>query len=177
LLTAERSIDVAKQQTSQGATDFAAAYKSFFFDLPMASLKQSFGMNTEKEAAEAAWTGYDAGVRMATAAIDALYRSPIFSDVVSRTLSATLRWQQVSSAVSSTVFTSFWKALGAPTSAEVQGISEQLRSLEQRLAQMPQKKDVQTILEQVRTLEARLHRTAPAATPLRGNPHNERIAA
>ena len=168
---------MAKQQTSQGATDFATAYKSFFFDLPMASLKQSFGISTEKEAAEAAWTGYDAGVRMAAAAVDALYRNPVFSDVVSRTLSATLRWQQLGSAVSSTVFTSFWKALGAPTSAEVQGISEQLRSLEQRLSQLPQKKDVQTLLEQVRTLEARLHRTTPAATPLRSNHHDERVAA
>ncbi len=168
---------MAKQQTSQGTTDFATAYKSFFFDLPMASLKQGFGISTEKEATEAAWTGYDAGVRMATAAIDALYRNPVLSDVVSRTLNATLRWQQMSSAVSSTVFTSFWKALGAPTSAEVQGISEQLRSLEQRLSQMPQKKDVQTLREQVRTLEARLQRTTPAATPLRSNHHDERVAA
>jgi hypothetical protein len=143
----------------------------------MASLKQNFGMTTEREPVEAAWRGYDAGVRMATTAIDALYRNPFFSDVVSRTLSMTLRWQQISSAVSGAVFTSFWKALGAPTSAEVQALSEQLRSLEHRLSQMPQKKDIQTILEQVRTLDARLHRTAPTATPLRTNHREERVAA
>jgi hypothetical protein len=177
LLTAERSIDVAKQQTSQGAADFVAAYKSFFFDLPMARLQQSFGMNTEKEATEAAWTGYDAAVRMLTSAVDSLYRSPVFSDLVSRTLNTTLRWQQISGAVSGAIFTSFWTAVGAPTAAEVQGLSEQLRSLEQRLSQLPQKKDVQNILDQIRTLDARLHRTTPTAASLRNNHHEERAAA
>jgi hypothetical protein len=96
---------VAKQPTAQGAVDFATAYKSFFFDLPMASLKWSLGVGEEKDATTAAWNGYDASVRMTTAAIDALYRSPLFSDVFGRTLSTMLQWQKVGNAVSGAMFT------------------------------------------------------------------------
>jgi hypothetical protein len=166
---------VAKQQQSQGAEDFTTAYKSLFFDLPMASLKWGFGMGEEKDVATAAWKGYDASVRMATATIDALYRNPLFSDVFSRTLSTMFRWQQISNVVSGTVFTSLWKTLGVPTSDEVQALSEQLRGLENRLSQMAQKKDVQTLLDQLRALDTRLPRTAP--TVVRTNHHEERAAA
>jgi hypothetical protein len=168
---------VAKQQSSQGADDFTTAYKNFFFDLPLATLRQSLGMGTEKETAEAAWKGYDASVRMATATIDALYRNQLFGDVVSRSLSSVLRWQQVSNTVTGAVFTALWKTLGAPTAAEVQSLSEQMRALESRLSQTSQKKDVQVLLDQLRALEARLHRPVSAPTPLRTNHHEERAAA
>jgi hypothetical protein len=166
---------VAKQQQSQGAVDFTAAYKSLFFDFPMASLKWGLGMGEEKDATTAAWKGYDASVRMATATIDALYRNPLFSDVFSRTLNTMLRWQQIGNAVSGTVFTSLWKAMGVPTSGEVQVLAEQLRGLENRLSQMAQTKDVQMLLDQLRALDARLPRTAP--TVIRANHHEERAAA
>lgn len=166
---------MAKQQQSQGAVDFTTAYKSLFFDLPMASLKWGVGMGEEKDAATAAWKGYDASVRMATATIDALYRNPLFSDVFSRTLSTMFRWQQIGNAVSGAVFTTLWKALGVPTSDELQALAEQLRGLENRLSQMAQKKDVQTLLDQLRALDARLPRTAP--TVVRTNHHEERAAA
>lgn len=168
---------MAKQETSQSTQDIATAYKSFFFDLPLAGLKWSFGAGEEKDATIAAWKGYDAGVRATVAAIDALYRNPLFNDLFGRTVSTMLRWQQIGNAVSGAVFTSVWKALGAPTAAEAQGLSEQLRSLEHRLAQMPQKKDVQTLLDQIRTLEARLPRTAPTVVTSRSNHHDERVAA
>lgn len=168
---------MAKQESSQRTQDFATAYKSFFFDLPLAGLKWSLGAGEEKEATEAAWKGYDAGVRATATAIDALYRNPLFSDLFGRTLSTVLRWQQIGNAVSGAVFTSVWKALGAPTAAEVHGLSEQLRSLEHRLAQLPQKKDVQTLVDQVRSLEARPPRTAPTVVVPRTNHHDERAAA
>jgi len=166
---------VAKQQVTQGAGDFATAYKSFFFDLPVASLKWTLGMGEEKDATVAVWKGYDAGVRMATTAIDSLYRSPLFSDIFGRTLSTTLRWQQFGNAMGGAIFTSLWKTMGIPTVGEIQGLSEQLRSLENRLSHMAQKKDVQTLLEQVRALEARLPRTLP--TTVRSNHQEERAAA
>jgi hypothetical protein len=165
---------VAKQQGAQSATDLATAYKSFFFDLPLAGLKWSLGAGEEKTATEAVWKGYDAGVRMTSTAIDTLYRNPLFSTIFGRTLSTALQWQQVGNAVSGAVFTSLWKALGAPTAAEIKGLSEQVRALDARLSQVAQKKEVQTILEQVRALDARLHRSAP--TPLRVH-HEERVAA
>jgi hypothetical protein len=135
---------VATKQQSQGVEDVTTAYKSFFFDLPIASVKWGLGIGGEKDAVTAAWKGYDASVRMATAAIDALYRNPLFSDVFSRTLSTMLRWQQIGNAVSGTVFTSLWKVMGVPTADEVQALAEQLRGLEHRLSQMAHTKDVQT---------------------------------
>jgi glycyl-tRNA synthetase beta subunit len=166
---------VAKQQTSQGAADIAVAYKSLFFDLPLASVKWSLGAGEERETAEAVWNGYDASVRAATNAIDALYRNPLFSDAFSRTLSAALRWQKIINTFNTAAFTSVWKALGVPTADEIQGLSEQIRALEQRLSQSVQKKDAQAILDQLRALEARLPRTAP--TPLRADHHGDRAAA
>ncbi|MGE0682168.1 MAG: hypothetical protein AB7P69_14875 [Candidatus Binatia bacterium] len=166
---------MATKQHSQGAVDFTTAYKSLFFDLPMASLKWRLGMGEEKDATIAVWKGYDASVRIATAAVDALYRNPLFSDVFSRTLSTMLQWQQIGNAVSGTVFTSLWKTMGVPTADEVQILAEQLRGLENRLSQMAQTKDVQTLLDQLRALDARLPRTAP--TVVRTNHHEERAAA
>lgn len=132
-------------------------------------------MGEEKDAATAVWKGYDASVRMATTAVDALYRNPLFSDIFSRTLSTMLRWQQIGNVISGTVFTSLWKAMGVPTSDEVQILAEQLRSLENRLSQVAQTKDVLMLLEQIRALDARLPRTTP--TVVRANHHEERAAA
>jgi hypothetical protein len=166
---------VAQQQSSQGAADFVTAYKSLFFDLPLAGVKWSLGVGEEREATEAVWKGYDASVRLAASAIDALYRNPLFSDVFSRTVSTALRWQKISNSFSNALFTSVWKALGVPTVDEVQGLSEHLRALEHRLSQAVQKKDVQALLDQLRALEARLPRTAP--TPVRSHSHEDRAAA
>lgn len=166
---------MAKQQTTQGATDLATAYKSFFFDLPLASLKWSLGMNEEKDATMAVWKGYDAGVRLTTAAVDSLYRSPLFSDAFSRTLSTLLRWQRIGNAVSGAMFAGLWKAMGVPTADEIRGLSEQLRGVDHRLSQMLQKKDVQMLQDQVRALEARLPRQTPAV--VRNNHREERAAA
>lgn len=165
---------MAKLQTTEGATNLMTAYKSFFFDLPLANLKWSLGAGEEKEATIAAWKGYDAGVRVTSAAIDALYQNSFFSETFSRMLSAALRWQQFGNAFSGAVLTSLWRTLGVSTSAEVQGLSEQVRALETLLAQVAQKKDVQTLLDQLRTLDTRLPRSTP--TPLRPH-HEERVAA
>ena len=166
---------MATKPQSQGAVDFTTAYKSLFFDLPMASLKWRLGMGEEKDATIAAWKGYDASVRMATTAVDSLYRNPLFSDIFSRTLSTMLRWQQIGNTISGTVFTSLWKAMGVPTSDEVQILAEQLRGLENRLSQMAQTKDVLALLDQIRALDTRLPRTSP--TVVRPNHHENRAAA
>ena len=166
---------MAQQQSSQGAADFVTAYKSLFFDLPLAGVKWSLGVGEEREATEAVWKGYDASVRLAASAIDALYRTPLFSDVFSRTVNAALRWQKITNTFGNALFTSVWKALRVPTVDEVQGLSEQIRALEHALSQAVQKKDAQAILDQLRALEARLPRTAP--TPVRSNPHEDRAAA
>lgn len=164
-----------KQQAGQGTEDLMTAYSSFFFTLPLAGLKWSLGMGNEKEATEAAWKGYDASVRLASASVDALYRNPVFSDLFSRTLNTALRWQRLGNAVGSAVTTAAWKALGVPTAAEVQALADQVRSLEARLEHVAQKKDIQPLLDQLHVLETRLPRPTPV--PIHTVPREERIAA
>ncbi len=163
---------MAEKQMTQTIEDLATVYKTLFLDLPLAGAKWGMGIGAEKETTETAWKAYDASVRLATSAIDTLYRSSLFSEAVSRTLTEALRWQRVGNAVSGTVLTGLWRALGVPTAAEVQGLSDQVHALETRLAQ---KKDVQTILEQLRTLQVRLN--APSQAQYRNGHLEERTAA
>ncbi|HEV8717190.1 MAG TPA: hypothetical protein VGX03_30765 [Candidatus Binatia bacterium] len=151
---------MVEKKMAQTLEDVATVYKTLFFDLPLAGAKWGIGLGAEKETTETAWKAYDASVRLATTAIDTLYRSPLFSEAASRTFTRALRWQRISHAVSGTVLTGLWRTLGVPTAAEVQGLSDQVHALETRLAQLAHKKDVQTILEQLRTLQARLHSSA-----------------
>ncbi len=166
---------MADKKVTQTVEDLATVYKTLFVDLPAATTRWGLGIGEEKEATETAWKAYDASVRLATTAVDNLYRSPLFSVAVSRTLTQALRWQRIGNAISGTVLTGLWRALGVPTTAEVQGLSDQVRALETRLAQLAQKKDVQKILEQLRVKETRPHGTFQA--PHRNGHPAERAAA
>jgi hypothetical protein len=161
---------MAEKKTTQPLEELATTYKTLFFDLPLAGAKWGMGIGTEKETTETAWKAYDASVQLTTTAIDSLYRSPLFSETVSRTLTAALRWQRIGNALSGAVLTGLWRTLGVPTTAEVQGLADQIRTLETRLAQ---KKDVQTILEQLRTLQTRSY----SSTPYSNGHLKERAAA
>src|SRR5262249_17005060 len=134
----------------------ATVYKTLFFDLPLAGAKWGMGLGAEKQTTETAWPAYDAGVRLATTAVDKLFPSSLFSEAGRRTLPPALRWQRIGNAVGGTVLAGLWRTLGVPTAAEVRGLSDQLQALETRLAQLAHKKDVQPILEQLRALQARL---------------------
>ena len=151
---------MTEKKLTQTLEDVVTVYKTLFFDLPVAGAKWGIGLDTEKATTETAWKAYDASVRLATTAIDNLYRSSLFSEAVGRTLTRALRWQRIGNAVSGTVLTGLWRTLGVPTAAEVQGLSDHMQALETRLAQLAHKTDVQTILEQLRTLQARLHSSA-----------------
>jgi len=87
----------------------------------------------EKEVVEAAWKGYDAGVRLASTSVDYLYRDAVVSDFMARSLDGWLRWQRLSQAAASAFFAALWPAVGLPTAAAVQALSEELRSVDTRL--------------------------------------------
>ena len=97
--------------------DLTTAYTALFIDLPLSGVKQSLGLAEEKETIETAWKAYDASVRLATAAIDNLYRTPLFGDVTARSLELFLQGRRLSSAFSGTVFTGLWNTVGLPTAA------------------------------------------------------------
>lgn len=166
---------MADSPTGQAVKDLTTVYTSLLLDLPLASVRQGAGLAGEKETSEVVWKGYDAGVRLTTAAIDTLYRSPLFSDAVSRTLNELLRWQRVTNAVSGTVLTGMWRALGVPTAVDVRGISDQLHALEARLSEKSTRREVQTLRERGQRLETRV--STPAQGQERPLGVEERAAA
>jgi hypothetical protein len=106
-----------------------AVYKTLFFDLPLMAMRETFAAGNGREAVEAAWKNYDEGIRLATAAIDNLYRNPRFGKVVDRTLQGVLRWQQLSSAVSGAFLPRRRPTVDLPTATEVRELLTELRTL------------------------------------------------
>jgi hypothetical protein len=115
-----------------------AVYKTFFFDLPLAAMRETFAAANGREAVEAAWKNYDQGIRLATAAIDNLYRDPRFGRVVDRALQGVLRWQQLSSSVSGALLPGRRPTVDLPTAAEVRELLTELRALSSRYSRVPE---------------------------------------
>ena len=121
---------------SQNASDLLTVYKAVFIKLPIVAAKKGLGVAKENELEDTAWQGYDACVRLINAATGRLYSSPLFGDLVGRSLDSLLRVQRLSSSVSGTFFTALWVTVGLPTAneiqrlrAEVEGVRRELRLL------------------------------------------------
>lgn len=113
-----------------------AVYKTLFLDLPLAGVRQVLEAEKGKEAVEAVWKNYDEGVRLATVAIDNLYRNPRFGEAVDRALQEMLRWQQWSSAVSGAFFLRLWPTPDLPTAMEVRELIRELRAFSEHRSPM-----------------------------------------
>ena len=116
--------------------NWLAVYKTLFLDLPLVGVRQVLETGKGKEAAEAVWKNYDEGVRLATVAIDNLYRDPRFGEVVDRALQEMLRWQRWSNAVSGAFFSRLWPPSDLPTATEVRELVRALRAFSEHRAQM-----------------------------------------
>jgi len=99
-MTKETANLVKETGMSQKSADLTQVYKTLAFDLPMASVRWVSGTTTDKETTLALWSGYDAGVRLATSTIDSLYRSQSLSEIVGGTVNQMLRIQQLTNAAS-----------------------------------------------------------------------------
>lgn len=121
------------EKKMHGVEDLVTFYKSFFLELPLAGAKWSLGLGDEKAATEAAWKGYDAAVRLSTAAIDNLYRAPMFGEITARSLDGLLRWQRLGNAVAGAFFPILWQTVGLPTAAETQALRAELQGLREEL--------------------------------------------
>lgn len=120
---------MASKQTTQAVEDLATVYRTLAIDLPLAATRWGFGAGGEKETTEAAWKAYDAGVRLATTAVDSLYRSPLAGAVTARAFTMFLRGQQLSNALAGVVFTGLWQSVGLPTAAETQALRVEVQAL------------------------------------------------
>lgn len=113
--------------------DLTTAYTTLFIDLPLSGLKRTLGLAEEKETIETAWQAYDAGVRLATLAIDRLYRTPLFGETTARSLEMFLQGQRLTSALSGAVFTNLWNTVGLPTAAETQALRAEVQALREEI--------------------------------------------
>jgi len=160
----------------QSTQDLVTASHALLLDLPLATARQAWGLNQEKEATETTWEVYDASVQAATAAIDALYHTPRFSDMVSSTINQLLRWRQMNTAVTSVLWINLWQTLGLPTAAEVEALGDHLRALEACLPQSVQDSPARVSRPQLRSAKFSMHGSA-AAERRKGGARKERAAA
>jgi hypothetical protein len=106
--------------------DLFTLTKTVFLDLPLAGVQWGWGFSNGEVVTETVWKGYDAGVRLATATIDNLYRLPLYGQVLNGVMPTFLHWQRVSNALTGAVFTGLWQAVGLPTRAETRALREAL---------------------------------------------------
>jgi hypothetical protein len=121
------------EQAHHTTTDLMTMCKATFIDLPIAGAKWGWGVGMEQEVAQAAWKGYDAWVRLTSASIDELYNNSLFVNYTINTLDRSLRWRRLSQALAGAFFAGLWPTVGLPTATDVQALTEELRSLTNRL--------------------------------------------
>ena len=110
------------RKITQSVEDLGTVNKTLWLDLPLAGAKWGLGSGSERETLAAAWKGYDASMRLATAALDNLYRTPLFDEIMARSLDSALRWQRLSNALAGVLFTRLRQVVGLPTAAETQAL-------------------------------------------------------
>ena len=124
-MTKETTTQMKGNDMSQKSEDLLQVYKTLTFDAPLASMRWAFGSANDKESTIALWKGYDAGVRLATATVDSLYRSQSLSEIVGNTVNQMLRLQHFSTAASRLLMTGWLQPLTLPRTPEVQPLAIQ----------------------------------------------------
>lgn len=117
------------KKTAQNIDDVFTLTKTMCIDLPLTGTQWVWGAGTEEAVTKTVWQGYDAGARLAAAAIDALYQTPLYGAVLNRVAPVLLRWQRVTNAINGALFASFWRTVGLPTTTETCALHEELSRL------------------------------------------------
>ncbi len=120
--------------------------KTLTIDLPLASTQWVFGTGKEETATAAAWQGYDAGVRLLTAAVDSLYRTSLTSTVFDRTVAVFLRWQHVSHVMTDAAFSRLWHTIDLPTARQLHALEGTIAQL---MTEVHEQRDAQEVLLQL----------------------------
>jgi hypothetical protein len=121
---------MSDQNLTKTMEDLLTAYKTFTVDLPLAGTRWAFGIGQEKDVTTTAWKGYDASIRLATATVDSLYRTPLFGTTVSSFANQMLRWQQLGNSATKLISTNLQQGAAIPPTAEVQALTERVTRLE-----------------------------------------------
>ena len=145
---------MAENNGANMMTDAMKVYKTLFFDLPVAGIRQGLGLADDRETVTGAWGGYDALVRLTSQGIDNLYRTPQFAEASARALDGFLRWQQVSTALNRTVLTGLTQAAGLPSAHETRALQAEIRALREEVTALRG-------APEVRTASPKVERPAP----------------
>lgn len=154
---------MSDQNLTKTMEDLLTAYKTFTVDLPLAGTRWAFGIGQEKDVTTTAWKGYDASIRLATAAVDSLYRTPLFGTAVSNVASQMLRWQQLGNSATNLLSTTLRRqGVAIPTTAEVQALTERVTRLEAKSSEPTQKIAPRVTLNRLRPFDSH---TSPSPSP------------
>lgn len=118
---------------SQVAEDLAGFYEAALLDLPIAAVKRLAGAADEKTLKQAGWKAYDAWVRLANEVTNQVYANRTVAAVAGGAFESVMRAQQAGDALTSAFFGNFWPAIGAPTSAQVRALHEEVTELREEL--------------------------------------------
>ena len=151
---------MAAQNIAKAMEDLLTAYKTFTVDLPLAGTRWAFGLGQEKDVTTTAWKGYDASIRLATTAVDSLYRTPLFGSTVSGVANQMLRWQQLGSSATSLLSTTLGQTAGIPTPTEIRTLTERVTRLEAKNSEPTQKIAPRVTVNRLRPLDS--HTSVPA---------------
>ena len=154
---------MSDQDFAKTMEDLLTAYKTFTVDLPLAGTRWAFGIGQEKDVTTTAWKGYDASIRLATAAVDSLYRTPLFGATVSNMANQMLRWQQMGNSATRLLSTNLQRGVGIPTPAAVQALTERVTRLEDKGSEPTQKIAPRVIINRLRPLDSHTAKSAPTA--------------
>ncbi|MSQ47202.1 MAG: hypothetical protein EXR78_02250 [Deltaproteobacteria bacterium] len=141
--------------------DLFTAYKTFTVDLPLAGTRWAFGIGQEKDVTTTVWKGYDASIRVATAAVDSLYRTPLFGTTVSSVANQMLRWQQLGTSATNLMTTNLRQGIGIPTAAEVKALTERVTILEAKSTEATPKTAPRVTLNRIRPFDS--HASTPTS--------------
>ena len=151
---------MAENNVANMMTDAMKVYKTMFFDLPVAGVRQSLGLTGDKETTTSAWSGYDALVRMTSRGIDSLYRTPQFAEATARSLDGFLRWQQVGNALTKTILTGLTQAAGLPSANETKALQAEIRALREEVTALRGGAELRAVAPKVEQPAAALKRVA-----------------
>lgn len=153
---------MAEQNLTKAMEDLLTAYKTFTVDLPLAGTRWAFGIGQEKDLATTAWKGYDASIRVATAAVDSIYRTPLFGTTVSNVANQMLRWQQLGNSATKLLSNNLQQGVGIPTPAAAQALTERVTRLEAKSSGPAQKIAPRVTINRLRPLDSH---TSPTTSP------------
>jgi len=152
---------MSDQHFTKTMEDLFTAYKTFTVDLPLAGTRWAFGIGQEKDVTTTAWKGYDASIRLATAAVDSLYRTPLFGTTVSSVANQMFRWQQLGTSATKRISINLQQGVSIPTTAEVQALTERVTILEAKSSEPTQKIAPRVTLNRLRPVDS--HTSTPTS--------------